>query len=165
MACFGRATRVHTRRSLAARPHDRALRLAAKRVLKYLPVRFAGRQARAIGRGFASYVAKAGAMVWACSILPEHAHLVIARHRLDADRFANQLKGTATRRLGREGIHPMAACRTPGGRLPTPWARGQWAVFLNTPAQVRRAVEYVESNPMKEGLPPQRWPFVTPYDG
>jgi len=165
LACFGRATRVHTRRSLAARPHDRALRLAAKRALKYLPVRFTGRQARAIGRGFASYVAKAGAMVWACSILSEHAHLVIARHRLDADRLANQLKGAATRRLAREGIHPMAACRTPGGRLARPWARGQWAVFLNTPAQVRRAIEYVESNPMKEGLPPQRWPFVTPYDG
>ncbi|HUU92875.1 MAG TPA: hypothetical protein VM238_16915 [Phycisphaerae bacterium] len=165
LACFGRATRVHTRRSLAARPHDRALRLAAKRALKYPPVRFTGRQARAIGRGFASYVAKAGAMVRACSILPEHAHLVIARHRLGADRFANQLKGAATRRLMLEGLHPMVGCRAPSGKVLAPWARGEWAVFLNTPAQVRRAIEYVESNPVKDGLPPQRWPFVTPYDG
>ena len=89
LACFGRATRVRTRRSLAAEPHDGALRLAAKRALKCAPVHFTGRQARAVGRGFASYVAKAGVMVWACSILPEHAHLVIARHRLDADRLAN----------------------------------------------------------------------------
>ena len=165
LACFGRATRVHTRRSLAARPHDRSLRLAAKRALKYPPVRFTGRQARAVGRGFASYVAKARITVRACSILPEHAHLVIGRHRLGAARLANQLKGAGTRRLAREGIHPMAACRTPGGRVPTPWARGQWAVFLNTAAAVRRAIRYVKNNPMKEGLPPQRWSFVTPCDG
>jgi len=165
LACFGRATRVHTRRSLAAEPHDRALRLAAKRALKYLPVRFTGRQARAVGRGFASYVAQAHVTVWACSILPEHAHLVMARHRLGADRLANQLKGAATRRLGAEGIHPMARYRTAAGRWPTPWARRQWAVFLDTPAAVRRAIRYVQSNPMKEGLPPQTWSFVTPYEG
>src|SRR5438270_9322580 len=50
---FGPATKTDTRRSVAARPHDRAQRLAAKQALKYPPVQFTGLQARAIGRGFA----------------------------------------------------------------------------------------------------------------
>jgi len=26
-------------------------------------------------------------------------------------------------------------------------------------------VRYIETNPAKEGLAPQHWPFVKPYDG
>jgi hypothetical protein len=29
---------------------------------------------------------------------------------------------------------------------------------------VRRAILYVEDNPLKEGKPRQRWSFVTPFD-
>ena len=161
---FGRATRVHTRRSLARRPHDRDARVRAKDAMKYPPVRFTGRQARAIGRGFGEYVGRSGLVVWACAILPEHAHVVFARHRLDADQVQIQLKASATRRVNREGIHPLAPYAPPGRRLPTPWTRGKWAVFLNTPLAVRRAILYVEANPLREGLPRQRWSFVTPYD-
>jgi len=162
---FGRATRVHTRRSLARRPHDRDARLQAKRALKYPPVRFTGRQARAIGRGFAEYACRSGLVVWACAILPEHTHLVVARHRLDVAQIQIQLKAAATRGMRRVGIHPLAAHAPPGGRCPTPWARDKWAVFLDTPLAVRRAIRYVEANPQREGLPRQRWSFVTPYEG
>ncbi|HUU10425.1 MAG TPA: transposase [Phycisphaerae bacterium] len=164
LARFGRATKVETHRSLAAVPHDRGIRLAAKRALKYPPVRLDGRQARAIGRGFGEYVARSGLTVWACAILPEHVHLVLGPHRLGPAPVANLLKGAATRRLLHEGIHPLAGFSTRTGGLPKAWARGYWAVFLGSPAAVRRAVGYVEANPAREGLPPQRWAFVTPYD-
>jgi hypothetical protein len=36
-------------------------------------------------------------------------------------------------------------------------------VFLSTAADVRRAIAYVERNPLKDGLRRQRWSFVTPY--
>jgi REP element-mobilizing transposase RayT len=161
---FGRATKTDDPRSVARVPHDRAARLAAKQALRYRPVRFSGIQARAVGRGFAGFVRRSGVRVWACSIMPEHAHLVIARHRYDARQVASLLKGAATRQLLAEELHPMAEARNSRGRPPSPWAARSWAVFLDSPADVRRAIEYVENNPAKEGLPPQRWSFVTQYD-
>jgi hypothetical protein len=37
-----------------------------------------------------------------------------------------------------------------------------WKVFLDEP-DVSRAIRYVENNPLKEGLRPQAWSFVTAY--
>src|SRR6201994_756296 len=71
---FGPATKTTERRSLARDPHDRALRLEAKKFLARPPVVFSGLQARAVGRGFASYVEKSGLMVLACAIMPCHIH-------------------------------------------------------------------------------------------
>jgi len=160
---FGRATKTDERRSLAKKPHDHRTRLAAKDALKYPPVRFKGHQARAIGRGFASLVKRSGLNVWVCSILPEHTHMVVGTHRYPIEQIANLLKGAATRQLMSEGLHPFGALREKCGRLPPAWARGLWKVFLRTPADVRRAVRYVEDNPAKEGLPPQHWSFVRPF--
>jgi REP element-mobilizing transposase RayT len=163
LARFGPATKTHERQSVAARPHDRQARWAAKRALKYPPVRFSGVQARAIGRGFASVVAGSGLAIWACSILPEHTHLVIARHKWTVEQIANLLKGASSRQTVREDLHPFATRPTGAGKFPKMWARGLWKVFLDSPQDVRRAIAYVEGNPMKEGLPPQRWAFVKPY--
>jgi hypothetical protein len=38
-------------------------------------------------------------------------------------------------------------------------------VFLDHPDEVRRTIGYIEKNPLPLGLPVQRWPFVTAYDG
>jgi hypothetical protein len=37
-------------------------------------------------------------------------------------------------------------------------------VFLDHPDEVRRTIGYVERNPIKIGLPAQRWGFVRAYD-
>ena len=76
---YGKATKVETRQSVAKRPHDRQNRIEAKKALKYPGVRFSGRQALAVGVGFKRAIAESGYVVHACSILPQHAHLVIAR--------------------------------------------------------------------------------------
>jgi REP element-mobilizing transposase RayT len=161
---FGRATTTNERRSLARKPHDRRRRLAAKNALKYLAVQFTGAQARAVGRGFAGHVKSSGLNIWSCSILPEHTHLVVGQHRYGIEQIANLLKGAATRRLNAEGIHPLHRFNAPNGKPPKPWAQSLWKVFLRTPADVRRAIRYVENNRAKEGLPRQRWSFVTPFD-
>jgi REP element-mobilizing transposase RayT len=161
---FGAATKTNERHSLARKPHDRNLRLATKEALKYPPVQFSGVQARAIGDGFAAYVRTSGLTVWACSILPEHVHLVIARFRLMVEQVVIQLKGEATQQLLAEELHPFGHIRLPNGRPPKCWACGEWAPFLETPEDIVRAIDYVEKNPLKEGKPPQRWPFVTPFD-
>ena len=162
---FGRATKIDSRESVAARPHDKRHRLAAKGALQRPPVRFDGRQARAIGRGFAALAARSRLTIWACAILPEHVHLVLASHGYDAAQAANLLKGQATRQLRAENLHPVAMEAGPGQRPPSVWARGLWKVYLFRPEDVCRAIRYVEGNPMREGLPPQRWPFATRYEG
>lgn len=56
---FGPATKVHTTRSVAHRPHDNQLRQAAKEALEFPAVRFNGRQALAVSKGFRQVVASA----------------------------------------------------------------------------------------------------------
>jgi REP element-mobilizing transposase RayT len=162
---FGKATKTNQRRSLAYQPFDPALRAAAKAALKYPPVLFNGLQARAIARGFARQVERSGLVVWACSILPDHIHLVVRRHRHDVETISNLLKGAATRRLTEEGIHPLSTYRTRTGRCPKAFSRGEWKVFLDDRRDILRAIPYVEENPAKEGLASQRWSFVTPFAG
>jgi REP element-mobilizing transposase RayT len=141
------------------------LRQAAKKSLKYPAVRFNGVQARAIGRGFGAHLERSQLTIWACAILPDHVHLVVARHRLDIEQIANLLKGEATRQLVTERIHPMAKMPTRNGRPPKAFARGQWSVYLDSEEDLRRAIPYVERNPIKEGLPAQHWRFVVPFTG
>ncbi len=162
---FGKATKVDTHRSVASVPHDQNARRAAKRSLKYPPVHFSGVQARAIGSGFTKFVARSGINIWACVILPEHAHLVIARHDYPVERAVTLLKGQSTRQLIQEDVHPLAAHPTSTGRLPKTWGRGHWKVFLDSDSDIRRAIRYVRDNPAKEGKRAQRWSFVTPFDG
>jgi REP-associated tyrosine transposase len=161
---FGRATKTTTRTSVAGTPHDQEARLAAKQRLRCPAVHFTGVQARAIGWAFGETIRKTGLRVWACSILPDHMHLVVGRHRWSVQQIANRLKGDTTRRLVREGIHPLAALPTRTGRMPKMWASKQWKVFLDCPEGIRRAIRYVDRNPAKEGKPLQRWPFVASFD-
>ncbi len=88
-------------------------------------------------------------------------HLAVGRPQIDIEPTVLQFKSEATRSLVKEGLHPFA-CK--GGRRAKCFARGGWNVYLD-PEDVPRAIRYVEENPIKEGLPRQRWSFVTPFDG
>lgn len=163
---FGQATYLpERRRSRALKPHDTQLRQLAKKYLKFSEVKLNGLQARAVGTGFATYVKKAQLQVWACSILPDHVHLVIARHRLTIEKLSQKLKAEASWQLLEEGIHPLSHLRSAEGKLPTCWGRDEWKVFLNTEAEIQARIRYVENNPLKDGKPKQKWSFVTPFDG
>jgi REP element-mobilizing transposase RayT len=162
---FGPATRTTERHSLARRPHDVGTRLAAKKALKYPPVQFTGVQARAVGNGFAEFARKSRLTVWACSIMPEHVHMVVGRHRYKVEQVVNLLKGAASRRLNTEQIHPLRPWTSTDGKVPHCWAQGEWKVFLDTEEDIIRAIRYVEENPIKEGMRRQQWPFVTPFTG
>jgi len=163
---FGRTTRDLPRRNLAElTPGELQQREAARKALKYPPVQFTGRQARAIGRGFAAACKRSGYTIWVCAILPEHTHLVIARHRYKIEQVANLLKGESTRKIVEEGLHPLARFAQPGERPPRMWAEHQWKVFLDCDEAITEAIGYVNENPRREGKPPQQWPFVTPFAG
>lgn len=163
LALWGKATKVSTRRSVAGRPHDHHQRLAAKDSLRYPPVTFSGRQALAIGVGFKRAVEESGYVLHACSILPQHVHVVIVRHRHTAEQIVGHLKGRATQQLAADGLHPLVGHRGSDGKIPSPWAQRSWPVFLHDDEEILRAIGYVQRNPAKEGKRPQRWSFITPF--
>ena len=160
---FGRSTKSLERHELT--PGQERLRTQAKEVLKYPPVLLTGVQARAVGRGFAAGVRKSGFTIWACSVLPEHVHLVIARHRYKVEQIVNLLKGEATKQMMTESVHPLLIYADSGGATHTPWARGAWKAYLDSETAIDDAIRYVEENPLKEDKPKQKWSFATPFSG
>jgi len=163
---FGRTTRSLARRELIEfTDAELRRREAAQKTLKYPCVRFDGPQALAIGRGFAAACERNGYGIRACSILPEHTHLVIAGHRYAVEQIVNLLKGAATRTMIEEDMHPQAEYAEPGKRPPRMWAEYQWKAFLDSDEAIENAIRYVENNPIEEGEPVQHWSFVTPFTG
>ncbi|MEI7461043.1 MAG: hypothetical protein WCK15_16650 [Pirellula sp.] len=166
IARFGKTTRHLEQRTLAMLSDDElALREAARQSLDYPPVTLTGEQALSVANGFKEQATKSDYAIWACSILPEHTHLVIGRHCYKAEQIANLLKGAATRQLIADGIHPLRQHANPGERPPGMWARHQWKSFLDSDNAIENAINYVIENPIKEDKPRQSWIWITPYAG
>ncbi|HIF01208.1 MAG TPA: hypothetical protein EYG03_12380 [Planctomycetes bacterium] len=162
---FGKATIQLERRELCdLTPNEIHRHEAAKRSLNYPPVIWDGAQAVSIANGFSMQCKKSRYSVWACAILPQHVHLVIARHTYAVEQMVRLLKGAATTVLKKHGRHPLKTFAK-SGRPPRPWAESHWKVFLDSEEQIETAIRYVEQNPEKEGKPRQHWKFVTPFRG
>ncbi len=163
---FGPATKVSTTRSVAGKQHDRQLRMSAKQALRYPPVEFTGQQAVLIARGFGVAKGQHDYEINALAILPDHVHLVMRVHQsIQPDQISSHLKAKATAELSAQGQHPLASYASAAGRIPSPWARNFWCVFIFDEEHYAQAIRYVEQNPVKAGLKPQRWSIVTPYPG
>lgn len=132
-----------------------------KRELVRPPVRFTGVQAKHIAAGFGEL----NCPIHACAIMPDHVHLIVGRHRLTIEKTCDQLKARATKKLAEAGLNPFADQPYADGRIPTPWDRKGWWVFIDGVDHLQNAIRYVEQNPMRSGLKPQRWPFVKPWQG
>jgi len=161
---YGKATKTSTRASVASRRHDRAAREAAKTALQRPPVTFDGHQALTVAEGFARAVQQGGYILHACSIMPDHVHFVSRRDGRKIESVIAHLKRASTRQLRERGRHPFLKSPKRDGTLPSPWARGHWKIFLNNEASIARALEYVETNPLRAGLKRQNWSFVVPYE-
>ena len=110
-----------------------------------------------IARAFEQEIAVQGYTCWACAVMPDHVHILIRKHKHLAEDMAANLMEASRRRLvetgHREADHPA-------------WIRGTgWKVYCDDPDDVRRTIKYIELNPVKIGLPEQKWVFVQPYDG
>jgi len=157
---FGNATKTDETRSVARKPHDRKLRVAAKAALRYPAIHFTGRQALSVARGFAKAIAESRYHLLACSILPRHVHVVVQRHERRVEKIMGHMKARATQQLMADGLHPFVHLVRPEGRFPSVWADRSWKVFLDTRGQIEQAIRYVNENPVKEGKNPQQWSFV-----
>ena len=105
--------------------------------------------------GFDQTRRESGYAIHACSVLPEHVHMVIGRHVRRIRAIVGHFKGRATQRLIADGLWP--------DRDRPIWGRKSWVVFLDSPDDMHRAIAYVENNPLKEQKPRQRWSFVDKY--
>jgi REP element-mobilizing transposase RayT len=92
---------------------------------------------------------------WACTIMPDHVHILIRKHRDTAEQMIGRLQTgsmSAMRAAGRRGgDHPV-------------WGGPGWKVFQDCPEDVERTIAYIEGNPGKMGLAEQTWGFVKEYD-
>ena len=83
----------------------------------------------AVATAFASVIKSQRYTCYACAILPDHVHLLIRKHRHQAEEMIDLLQDAsclAVRTCGhRESDHPV-------------WTAGGWKGFLTTPADFRR---------------------------
>jgi REP element-mobilizing transposase RayT len=159
---FGKATKVGTRVSVAGVSHDFELRRKAKQALKYPEVHLTGRQAQAVGIGFRTAVDESGYTIYACSILPQHVHVVLGPHKRRVQLIVGHLKARATQQLNDARLHPLSEFKESNGTIPSPWGRNCWKVFVFDEVHMRKAIKYVQKNPAKERKPRQRWSCVQP---
>lgn len=94
---------------------------------------------------------------YACVILPDHVHILLRKHKHQAEEMIEVLKTAGRTRLLAGGCWPADHPVWTGG--------GGWKVFLDHPDDVRRTINYIDANPRRAGLAEQRWGFVKPYDG
>lgn len=152
---FGPATKVTTRESLAHRPHDRQLRMLAKKELEFPPAVFTGRQALEVAHAIRDLANDQQLIIWACAVMPEHVHLVVKRHAPTPEKIVARCRARSSQRLHEAGLWPAVR---------PIWSKGKWAVKLNTPQEVQQRIQYVRRNPVAAGLPPQKWSFVAAFD-
>lgn len=152
---FGEATTTSARHSVARIDHDHRFRLDAKSELKHSPVQLSGRQALAVAHGIGCASSESGYNIHACAIMPDHVHIIVGRVDREIGRVIGHLKTRARQAMIAEGVWPVQGSPV--------WAKQGWHVFLDSDEAVRRAIAYVEQNPIRVGLPRQRWSFVTPW--
>ncbi len=129
----------------------------AKDLLTHPLLSFDDAARAAIAQAFGDVIAEQRYTCYACAIMPDHVHLLIRKHKDEAEDMIEKLKEASRKQLIaaelRASTHPV-------------WAGGcGWKVFLDHPDDIRRTIRYVGKNPEEIGLPPQKWPFVTEYDG
>lgn len=163
---FGKATKMPVRRELQELTEaEIQQREVARNALKYAPVSITGQQAVSIARGFAQRATGSNYSVWACAIMPEHTHLVLARHSYKVEQMAKLLKAAATASIIKDGRHPLSGCKSRDGAFPRMWAESFWKVYLDSEEQIDTAIRYVNENPEREGKKCQSWSFVSPFRG
>ena len=124
--------------------------------LKYPLLRFATSDFSVIADGIVEALRQHIYTCYACAIMPDHVHVILRKHKHQAEEMLENLQESTRlrfRTLGlRAGDHPV-------------WGGPGWKVFLDTPTDIRRTIRYIDENPPQWRLPRQQWPFVQAYDG
>ena len=134
----------------------RAFYEKATPLLDFTPLWFNEEICGVIAESFSETTKQYRYTVWAMAVMPNHAHICVRQH-LDAyqaiwERFAMPARD-AVRNLGRTADgHPI-------------WANRPYSVYLYSPADVGRTIDYIQKNPLKDGLPEQQYACTISYSG
>lgn len=143
------------KRDQPARPELRAFFLAAEPRLDHPTIWFDAPHRQVLARAVERVILDRGYTVYACAMLRNHLHLVVRTHRDNSFTMACHLAEASYNALHAAQLvpadHPV-------------WAQRAYKVYLKTPLEIRTRIDYVKDNPRKEGLPPQEYAFVQPYD-
>lgn len=124
-------------------------------VLKFALLKFDDERIQIIGEAFAEAVTEFRYTCYACTIMPDHVHILIRKHKHQAEEMIANLQTQSRSRLSTTDTiprnHPL-------------WTTGGWKTFLDSPDAIRRTIRYIEANPATAHRPRQHWPFVTPYN-
>ncbi len=147
----------HGRRKIQPSSHAiREFREQARGVLKFPLLQFSPQDVCVIGAEFSEAASEQRYTCYACAIMPDHVHVLIRKHKHQAEQMIENLQQTGRLRLrttdARPPDHPV-------------WGGPGWKVYLDHPREVRREIRYIEENPVKWRLPRQNWAFVKKYDG
>jgi len=127
----------------------------AATVLKYSLLKFDKPEIMEIAQAFTDMITQQCYTCYACTIMPDHVHVLIRKHKHSAEEMIENLQESSRLRLRetkhRSWDHPV-------------WGGEGWKVFLHHPSEVREIIRYIEDNPIKWGLPRQKWPYVAEYD-
>jgi hypothetical protein len=128
----------------------------ASKALKFPLLSFAPCDFSIIAQGLSTTITDNKYTCYACAVLEDHVHILIRKHKYLAEEMIEHFQQSSREQVITQHLrlpdHPV-------------WTTGGWKVFLFHPEEVRRTIHYIRRNPVKMGLPPQRWPFVIEYDG
>jgi REP element-mobilizing transposase RayT len=128
----------------------------AHALLDHEPLVFNEKDVDAIAQGFRIAIAQQKYTCYACVIMPDHIHILIRKHKHQAEEMIAHLQRESHLALRDSGLvnheHPV-------------WGGHGWKVFLDEPDDIRRTIRYIEKNPIPLKMPVQKWDFVKAYDG
>lgn len=124
--------------------------------LKHVVLSFSAEEIKSAASAFTAVCHDERYTCYACAVMPDHVHLIIRKHRDQAEEMIEKLRVRSRSRLAEVSKrfidHPV-------------WtAGGGWKVFLDHPDDVERTIRYVRENPLRARMPAQSWGFVRPYN-
>lgn len=125
-------------------------------VLKYALLKFVPSEFSIMAQCFAGAIRQHNYTCYACAIMPDHVHIIIRKHKHQAEDMLENLQESSRVRLCNTGVRPSDH---------PVWGGPGWKVFLDTPDAIRRTIRYIGDNPPQWRLPRQQWSFVKHYDG
>jgi REP element-mobilizing transposase RayT len=134
----------------------REFHVQSSEALKFSLLDFRPEEFSIIAAGLEEAISVQNYTCYACAIMPDHVHILIRKHKHQAEEMLVYFQESSRLRLRNEHVrtfqHPV-------------WGGPGWKVFLDSPADISRTIRYIEENPGKWRLSRQLWPFVKKYDG
>lgn len=135
----------------AIQPNGRVIREfynEATTLLQHPVLNLNEEERRIVGEALGEVIRREPYTCWACAIMPDHVHILIRKHKHEAEQMAENLMTASQYRSidsgHREKTHPT-------------WIAGfGWKVFQFHPDEIRRTIRYIELNPPKGRLPASR---------